>query len=77
MEKLCRTAYDNDVRIMIDAEDVCYQHHIDEVVMNMMEKYNKQKAIVFTTYQMYRWDRMDVFRKDLNRAREREFLPGH
>jgi proline dehydrogenase len=76
VEKLCRTAFDNDVRIMIDAEDVCYQHHIDEVVMDMMEKYNRQKAIVFNTYQMYRWDRMDVFRKDLKRAREKDFYLG-
>ncbi len=76
VEKLCRTAFDNDVRIMIDAEDFCYQHYIDEVVMDMMEKYNKQKAIVFNTYQMYRWERMDVFRKDLNRAREKDFYLG-
>ncbi len=76
VEKLCRKAFDNDVRIMIDAEDVCYQHHIDEVVMDMMEKYNKQKAIVFNTYQMYRWDRMDVFREDLKRAREKDFYLG-
>jgi proline dehydrogenase len=76
VEKLCRTAFENDVRIMIDAEDVCYQHYIDEVVMDMMEKYNKQKAIVFNTYQMYRWDRMDVFGKDLKRAREKDFYLG-
>jgi len=76
VEKLCRTAFDNDVRIMIDAEDFCYQHYIDEVVMDMMEKYNRRKAIVFNTYQMYRWDRMDVFREDLNRAREKDFYLG-
>ncbi len=76
VEKLCRKAFDNDVRIMIDAEDVCYQHHIDEVVMDMMEKYNKERAIVFNTYQMYRWDRMDVFREDLKRAREKDFYLG-
>jgi proline dehydrogenase len=76
VEKLCRTAFDNDVRIMIDAEDFCYQHYIDEVVMDMMEKYNRRKAIVFNTYQMYRWDRMDVFREDLNRAREKDFHLG-
>ncbi|MEE9460592.1 MAG: proline dehydrogenase family protein [Bacteroidales bacterium] len=76
VEKLCRTAFDNDVRIMIDAEDFCYQHYIDEVVMDMMEKYNRRKAIVFNTYQMYRWDRMDVFREDLDRAREKDFYLG-
>lgn len=76
VEKLCQTAFENDVRIMIDAEDVCYQHYIDEVVLDMMEKYNRQKAIVFNTYQMYRWDRMEVFREDLKRAREKDFYLG-
>ncbi len=76
VEQLCRTAFENDVRIMVDAEDVCYQRHIDEVVMKMMEKYNKQRAIVFNTYQMYRWDRMDVFREDLERARKNDFYLG-
>ncbi len=76
VNKLCSTAYENDVRIMIDAEDVCYQNYIDEVVMDMMEKYNKQRAIVFNTYQMYRWDRMEVFGKDLKRASEKDFYLG-
>jgi proline dehydrogenase len=76
VDNLCRAAYDQDVRIMIDAEDVCYQDHIDEVVMDMMERYNRQKAIVFNTYQMYRWDRMEVFRKDLATATEKGFFLG-
>ncbi len=76
VETLCSTAFENDVRIMIDAEDVCYQDHIDEVVTAMMEKYNRRRAIVFNTYQMYRWDRMDVFRRDLKRAREEGFYLG-
>ena len=45
-------------------------------IILMMEKYNTQKAIVFNTYQMYRWDRMDVFREDLKRAREKDFYLG-
>jgi proline dehydrogenase len=76
VETLCNTAFENDVRIMIDAEDVCYQDHIDEVVMEMMEKYNRQKAIVFNTYQMYRWDRMEKFRQDLKMAREKGYYLG-
>jgi proline dehydrogenase len=76
VERLCKTAYEKDVRIMIDAEDHCYQDHVDEVVNDMMEIYNKEKAIVYNTYQMYRWDRMDIFRKDLERARTKNFYLG-
>jgi proline dehydrogenase len=61
---------------MIDAEDYCYQKFIDEVVNGMMSRYNKEKAIVYNTYQMYRTDRMDVFRKDLESAREGNYFMG-
>jgi proline dehydrogenase len=76
VDKLCSAAFDQGVRIMIDAEDYCYQDYVDEVVMEMAEKYNRQKAIVFNTYQMYRWDRMDVFKRDLERARAKNFYLG-
>jgi len=76
VDQLCSTAYENGVKIMIDAEDFCYQQFVDEVVMEMVEKYNTEKAIVFNTYQMYRWDRMDIFRKDLESARSKNFYLG-
>ncbi len=47
---LCKTAYENDVPILIDAEDSFFQNFIDEVVDDNMEKYNKKGAIVFNTY---------------------------
>lgn len=76
VEQLCSTAFEKNVSIMIDAEDYCYQDFVDEVVMEMVEKYNKEKAIVFNTYQMYRWDRMEVFRRDLETARSKDFFLG-
>lgn len=74
--RLCRTAFENNVRIMIDAEDVCYQAFIDEVVMEMMEQYNSQKAIVYNTCQMYRTDRMDMLKKDYETACKKNFFMG-
>ena len=76
VDKLCSTAHSHGVRIMIDAEDYCYQDFVDEVVMEMMERYNTQRAIVYNTYQMYRRDRMERFRKDLEGARAKNFYLG-
>jgi proline dehydrogenase len=73
---LCKKAFKLNVPIMVDAEYYCYQDCIDKVVMEMMEKYNTKNAIVFNTYQMYRHDRMDVFRRDLETAREKNFYLG-
>ncbi|MCD4683412.1 MAG: proline dehydrogenase family protein [Bacteroidales bacterium] len=74
--KLCQTAYENDVPILIDAEDSWFQNFIDEVTYANMEKFNKTKAIVFNTYQMYRWDRLEVLEKAYNNAMEKGYYLG-
>jgi proline dehydrogenase len=76
IDQLCKTAFDNDIPIMIDAEDTFYQNFIDQVVMDMMRKYNYKKAIVFNTYQMYRHDRIGVLEADISAARKEKFFLG-
>jgi len=73
---LCRTAFENDIPIMIDAEDTYIQHFIDKVVIEMMQLYNKEKCIVFNTYQMYRHDRIAILEADIKKAREEKFFLG-
>ncbi|MEZ5070160.1 MAG: proline dehydrogenase family protein [Bacteroidales bacterium] len=73
---LCKTAFECDIPIMIDAEDVCYQNFIDEVCLDMMRLYNKEKAIVYNTYQMYRHDRIAVLERDIRSARDEKFFLG-
>jgi proline dehydrogenase len=76
VNQLCNAAFLHDKPILIDAEDTSYQKFIDDVVYQMQKKYNKEKAIVFNTYQMYRNDRLDVLKKDHERAVKEEFFLG-
>lgn len=76
VDVLCKTAHDYDIPIMIDAEETYIQNFIDQVVMDMMRKYNKEKCIVFNTYQMYRHDRVEVIKKDIDSARREKFFLG-
>jgi proline dehydrogenase len=76
IDQLCNTAYEYNIPIMIDAEDTYYQKFIDQVVMDMMRKYNTQRAIVFNTYQMYRHDRIGVLEGDIAAARKEKFFLG-
>ena len=76
IDQLCKTAFDNDIPIMIDAEDTFYHDFIDQVVMDMMREYNYKKAIVFNTYQMYRHDRIGVLEADISSARKEKFFLG-
>lgn len=73
---LCQRAYDNDVRILVDAEDYCFQDAIDELTDEAMRKYNKKRAIVFATLQMYRHDRMAYLRRIYDDAVEKGYIAG-
>jgi len=75
-EKVCKTSYDNDVALLIDSEESWMQDAVDNLVEEMMQKYNKSKPIVFNTLQMYRWDRLDYLKKLHVKAKKEEFFIG-
>jgi len=52
MNTLFTAAKELDVRVMVDAEQTYFQPAISRITMEMMKKYNTQKAIVFNTYQV-------------------------
>lgn len=76
LEILCRHAFENNVRIMIDAEDSWYQAYIDDVVTEMMEKFNKETAIVYNTLQMYHLDRLEFLEISYEKAVEKNYYLG-
>lgn len=75
-EIICKTAHAKDVALLIDAEESWMQDAADDLVEDMMRKYNKEKAIVFNTLQMYRWDRMDYLKSLHERAKKDGFYIG-
>ena len=75
-EATSKKAYDLDVSLLIDAEESWMQDAADDLVEEMMKKYNKKKAVVFNTLQMYRWDRMDYLKALHKRALEQGFKIG-
>jgi proline dehydrogenase len=56
MDLLCKSAFEKNVKIMIDAEESWIQDTIDALAYDMMRKYNTQKPIVYNTFQLYRID---------------------
>lgn len=75
-DKVCSEAHQKSVPLLIDAEESWMQDAADDLVAKMMLKYNKQKAIVFNTLQMYRWDRLDYLKKLHQQAKEDGFYIG-
>ena len=75
-EIICKTAHSKDVALLIDGEESWMQDAADDLVTEMMRKYNKEKAIVFNTLQMYRWDRLDYLKKLHEIAKQEGFFIG-
>lgn len=63
VDAIFKRGYELGVPVLIDAEQTWIQPVLDELVMNEMAKYNKEKAIVQNTYQMYRHDALERLKK--------------
>ena len=73
---VCKDAHSKNVALLIDGEESWMQEAADDLVTEMMRKYNKEKAIVFNTLQMYRWDRLDYLKKLNEQAKKDGFFIG-
>ena len=76
LDAICKKAFDNDVKIYIDAEETWIQDAIDRLAEVMMQKYNQEKAIVFTTLQMYRHDRLAYLNSLIEKSKNQGFILG-
>ena len=75
-DKVCTVALEKNVPLLIDAEESWMQSAADDLLEMLMETYNKEKAIVFNTLQMYRHDRMDYLKGLHERAHHKGFHIG-
>ncbi len=75
-DRVCKAAHDKNVSLLIDGEESWMQDAADDLVADMMRKYNKEKAIVFNTLQLYRWDRLDYLKKLHEDAKREGFFIG-
>ena len=62
-DTICKLALKSDVEVLIDGEESWIQDAADDLVTEMMVKYNKGNPIVYNTLQCYRWDRLDFLKK--------------
>ncbi|QHL87191.1 proline dehydrogenase [Nibribacter ruber] len=76
VQAICQRAFDRGVRIFIDAEESWFQETIDQLTYEMMALYNKERAIVYNTYQLYRHDRLDAIKRDYENALRNGYYLG-
>ncbi len=73
---LCRKAYESNVRIFFDAEESWIQGAIDLLCYEMMALFNKEKALVYNTYQFYRRDMSGNYKEAFKTAAENGYFLG-
>ena len=76
LDAICYHASKKNVSIFIDAEESWIQDAIDHLVWLMMRRYNKQRVVVYNTYQYYRHDRLHFLTESYDRAQQEGFLLG-
>ncbi|MGY8952859.1 MAG: proline dehydrogenase family protein [Flavobacteriales bacterium] len=76
LNSVCEKAHEIDVKIYIDAEESWVQVAIDRLAEVMIKKYNGEKAIVYTTLQLCRRDKLSYLKDLIKRAKTENFILG-
>lgn len=73
---ICTEAHRYAKPLFFDAEESWIQKAIDELCNENKAKFNKEKAIVYNTYQLYRHDRLVYLEECIRHAKENNYFIG-
>jgi len=73
---ICQKAFDNNVPIFMDAEESWIQPAIDDLAVDMMQQFNKERIIIYNTIQFYRHDRLQFLKDSYQHANQHSYLLG-
>lgn len=76
MMNIFQKGYEYNVPVFVDAEESWIQKAIDDLVYEGMERFNKEKTIVWNTYQLYRNDHLEHLENHIRKGRENGFRIG-
>lgn len=76
MYAICEAASEKGIGVLIDAEETWIQDPIDRLAVELMTVFNKEKVVVYNTYQLYRNDRFHFLQLSHKLAQEGKFILG-
>ncbi|MEI9947221.1 MAG: proline dehydrogenase family protein [Chitinophagaceae bacterium] len=76
MMRICETAAQKNVGVLVDAEETWIQGPVDALTILMMDTFNKEKVVIYNTIQHYRHDRLKFLKDSYEAAVERNFILG-
>lgn len=76
IDAICSVANDCKLMILVDAEESWVQQPIDDLTDEMMGKYNRDKVVVFNTFQMYCHAKLAFLKESYEKAKSRGYILG-
>jgi proline dehydrogenase len=76
MYRICDVARQHNIGVLLDAEETWIQDPIDRLAMELMQEFNKEKAVVYNTIQLYRHDRLEFLKISHKIAKQQGFVLG-
>lgn len=76
IETICEFASKNNIGVLVDAEETWIQEPVDALTMQMMQKFNLGKAVVYNTAQLYRKNRLKYIKDSFFFSKENNFKLG-
>lgn len=75
-DPILQTAHEHNKPVMIDAEESYIQKVIDFIAHKYTRMYNRERVLVYNTFQMYRHDKLSELRRFLAQAEQQKFYLG-
>ena len=76
VDRICKAAHESGTPVFIDAEESWIQKAIDDLATTMMLRYNREKPIVWNTFQLYRHDRLEFLKQSTTHAEANDYYLG-
>ncbi|HEX6914750.1 MAG TPA: proline dehydrogenase family protein [Chitinophagaceae bacterium] len=76
MRRICEVARKHKIGVMLDAEETWIQDPIDRLAMEMMQEFNRERAVVYNTIQLYCTRGLEFLKLSHRIAREQGFILG-
>ncbi|MEO1626875.1 MAG: proline dehydrogenase family protein [Bacteroidota bacterium] len=76
VDSICHYASERNVAVFFDAEESWVQDTIDHLVNLMMKRYNRERVVIYNTFQMYRHDRLQFLFDSFDEAQREGYMLG-
>jgi proline dehydrogenase len=73
---ICKRAHYAGVPVLIDAEESWIQEAVDSLANSMMAQFNKERPVVYNTFQLYRKDRLNYLKQSYSLAETGAYFLG-